>query len=159
MSVLFIILVGGYTRIKNAGLSMTYWKPLSIKFPKNEEEWSKEYEEYKNFAEYKINKTGLKEFKFIFFMEYFHRMLARSMGLVFVLPLIYFNCRGYIKSRLNKVLIKVGLLGGLQAVIGWWMVKSGLEKKHDYQIRPKVSTYRLITHLSIAITIYSTLLW
>ena len=132
MSVLVIILVGGYTRIKNAGLSMTYWKPLSLGFPSSAEEWQKEYQEYQKFPEYKMHGTSMQEFKFIFFMEWFHRMLARSMGLVFLLPLGYFSARGYIRGRLRRVLPVVAALGGVQAGIGWWMVKSGLDKRQDY---------------------------
>lgn len=124
--VVLIILVGGYTRIKNAGLSMVYWKPLSLAFPRSEEQWQTEYSEYQKYPEYKYNNASLSEFKFIFFLEWFHRVLARGMGIVFVLPLGYFISRGYLKSRMKRTLSLVGLLGLMQGGIGWWMVYSGL---------------------------------
>ncbi len=90
---------------------MTYWKPLSVNFPRTDEEWEKEFTEYQKYPEYLLskNKISLQKFKFIFFLEWFHRMLARSLGIVYLLPLLYFNYRGYLQKTMQKRLF--GILG------------------------------------------------
>lgn len=160
-TVLFMILIGGYTRLKSAGLSMVTWKPIQNTYPKNEAEWQKEFENYKQFPEYQIaNKDmNLAGFKRIFFIEYFHRLFGNITGLVFALPFATFYGLQWIKPALSKRLVLALGLGGLQGLIGWWMVKSGLKEKPEYQARPRVSTYRLFVHLMTAVSLYSFLVW
>ena len=159
-----IVVVGGVTRLTESGLSITEWKPLrGIVPPLTQEQWVEEFERYKTFPEYLQREGGmtLSEFQFIFFWEWFHRVLARSMGLVYGVPLLYFSARGYFKDQRGLQLKLFGLLGlgGLQGAVGWWMVKSGLD--HNLIAERKkatVSAYRLSTHLSIALMIYAGML-
>ena len=159
--VLFMICLGGYTRLTKSGLSMTKWKPINSKYPSSEGEWKNEFDRYKETPEFIEGNPdiSLKEFKSIFFVEYFHRSVGRFIGLVFGLPLCYFNYKGYFTKVMKKRLFFFFLLGGFQGLIGWWMVKSGFEKKPKYQSRPRVSTYRLLTHNSFALILYSSLLY
>lgn len=158
--VVCMVIVGGLTRLTKSGLSMTDWKPQGSRPPMNLEEWEAEFDKYKASPEYKRVHDGmtLPEFKFIFFMEYGHRMLGRFTGLAYALPLLYFASRG----RLSMPGLKPRLLGilgliGTQGLIGWWMVKSGLEEPEFKSEEPKVSPYRLTTHLLSAFAIYTAL--
>ena len=106
----------------------------------------------------------LDEFKFIFFWEYGHRMMGRFLGLAFVGPMVYFASKGRIPAWLRPRLAGLFALGGTQGLIGWWMVKSGLDvetssARGDMRQEIRVSPYRLATHLSMAFTTYSCLLW
>eukprot|EP00744_Colponema_vietnamica_P006644 GILI01009637.1.p1 GENE.GILI01009637.1~~GILI01009637.1.p1 ORF type:complete len:449 (+),score=107.89 GILI01009637.1:53-1399(+) len=152
--------LGGYTRLTRAGLSMVDWRPQGSAPPSTEEAWEAEFNKYKQFPEYqKVNKgMSLEEFKKIFYIEWFHRMWGRFTGVVFTVPLAYFLARGYIKKPLLGRLALMFGMGGTQGLIGWWMVKSGLEQPKDYQI-PRVSPYRLATHLGSAFVIYSYVFW
>lgn len=150
-----MIAIGGLTRLTESGLSMVNWHPVHGTIPPlNLEQWQEEFNAYKQSPEYqKINRgMTLEEFKNIFALEYIHRLLGRITGLVFLIPLIYFIIKKQVTKRLTYKLIAVFLLGGLQAVIGWYMVKSGL---YD---TPKVSPYRLALHLTTAFIIF-TILW
>tara|TARA_Y100001970_G_scaffold242432_1_gene306852 strand:+ start:42 stop:1097 length:1056 start_codon:yes stop_codon:yes gene_type:complete len=154
--VLGIIVIGGLTRLTDSGLSMTDWRPLlGIIPPINENDWQSVFEMYKLTPEFKIvNKNmNLEEFKYIFWWEWFHRVFARLIGVIFLIPLIYF----IITKKLNPILYKrlaiVFIFGLFQAFIGWWMVKSGLNEN------PYVSPYRLTFHLINALIIFSMLLW
>ena len=101
----------------------------------------------------------LERFKFIFFVEWAHRTLGNTIGGILFLPFAYFSARGYFKKRMLKRMGGlVGLLG-VQGLIGWWMVRSGLQAKPDYHISPRVSVYRLFVHLNTAMLIYSFGLW
>ena len=154
--VLAIIVIGGLTRLTDSGLSMTDWRPiLGIIPPLNENSWLIVFEMYKLTPEFIIvNKNmSLEEFKYIFWWEWFHRVFARMIGVIFLLPLIYFSLRKQISLSLYKRLSVVFLFGLFQAFVGWWMVKSGLNDN------PYVSPYRLTFHLMNALIIFSMLLW
>ena len=159
--VLFMICVGGYTRLTKAGLSMTKWKPIGYRYPRNQEDWDYEFNEYKKYPEYQLatEDVTLQKFKRIFFIEYFHRLIGNGLGFVFGAPLVYFMGRGYFTRKMKIRMLGLLGFGGLQGLIGWWMVKSGLKSKPDYQSRPRVSTYRLLVHNSCAVFIYSVLFY
>lgn len=151
-----MIMLGGATRLTHSGLSIVEWKPIvGIIPPFTEMAWLEEFEKYKQFPEYQLVNFGmtLSEFKFIFFMEYAHRLLGRLIGLFFGLPLIYFWVRGYLDRPLKKRMIIVLLLGMAQGFMGWYMVKSGLSKD------PAVSHYRLTAHLFLALILLGILFW
>lgn len=152
--VVAMIILGGATRLTEAGLSIPAWKPLSgIIPPLSESAWMKEFLNYQAFPEYKLKHMDidLSGFKFIFWMEYSHRLLGRLLGLVFLLPLIGFwrNLTAPYKKRM--VIMAILLVG--QGVMGWYMVKSGLINN------PYVSHYRLAAHLFLAILLLSFFLW
>tara|TARA_B100000963_G_C22616169_1_gene667454 strand:+ start:1210 stop:2265 length:1056 start_codon:yes stop_codon:yes gene_type:complete len=154
--VLLIIVIGGLTRLTDSGLSMTDWRPLlGIIPPLNENNWQSVFEMYKLTPEFKIvNKNmNLEQFKFIFWWEWFHRVFARLIGIIFIIPLIYFIIRKKLNSTLYLRLTLVFSFGLFQAIVGWWMVKSGLNDN------PYVSPYRLTFHLLNALIIFSMLLW
>jgi len=145
--ILLMVIIGGVTRLTHSGLSMVNWNLfMGVIPPLNEFQWQETFELYKQSPEFKkinFNYT-LSDFKSIFFWEYLHRLIGRFLGLVFIIPFIYF----LIKKRLSKKLILQSIvlfcLGALQGAIGWWMVKSGLVDK------PDVSHYRLAVHLLTA---------
>ncbi len=154
--VLGIIVIGGLTRLTDSGLSMTDWRPiLGIIPPLTNANWETVFEMYKLTPEFKIvNKNmNLNEFKYIFWWEWFHRVFARMIGIVFLLPLVYFILKKQISSTLYGRLTVVFIFGLFQAFVGWWMVKSGLSDN------PYVSPYRLTFHLLNALIIFSMLLW
>jgi cytochrome c oxidase assembly protein subunit 15 len=151
-----MVFIGGATRLTGSGLSMTDWKPIhGIIPPIGVEEWQEEFNAYRASPEYqKINKgMSLDEFKKIFYWEYVHRIAGRTVGFVFLIPLIWFFTKKKLHSRKLYQLLGIFALGGLQGIIGWWMVKSGLIDE------PKVSHFRLATHLSIAFLIFCLLFW
>lgn len=151
-----LVIVGGVTRLTESGLSMVEWKPLLGWIPPmNEGQWLEVFEKYKAYPQYQKVNTGmsLSEFKYIFFWEYFHRVLGRLVGMVFFIPYIYFLIRKTIPSGLNKKLLVAFALGGAQGLLGWFMVKSGLVDD------TKVSHYRLAAHLSLAFFLFSYLVW
>jgi len=165
ISVFAMVVVGGITRLTRSGLSMTDWRPQGKRWPSDAAAWEAEFERYKQFPEYqRLHKgTGfaLEDFKQIFFWEWFHRMMGRSIGLVYGLPLAYFAFRRQIPRALAPTLGGLLLLGGSQGLVGWWMVKSGLESAKVDEIDggiPRVSPYRLAAHLTCAFTIFSILL-
>ena len=92
-------------------------------------------------------------------MEFFHRKMGMLLGYVFMFPFAAFAYKGYLTPLLRNRLLAILGLGAMQGGIGWWMVKSGLKEKPEYQNRPRVSPYRLMTHLMMATTIYSAVLW
>lgn len=147
---------------------MTNWRIEGRRLPWSQEEWEREYEEYKQFPEYqRLNKgmMDLDDFKRIYFVEWFHRMWGRTVGVLFAVPLAYFSVRRIVKARLFCGLSALFALGLSQAVVGWWMVQSGLEapEKHTPTLgihqRPRVSPYRLASHWTAALTIYTGVLW
>jgi heme a synthase len=156
---LFIMVtVGGITRITNSGLSMTDWHLITDTFPPmSEEKWNMAFEEYKKFPEYqKINIHNdfqLSDYKFIYFWEWFHRFIGRIIGLVFIIPFVYF----LVKKRLDAATIKKCFIllgmGAFQGFLGWFMVKSGLIDN------PDVSHYRLALHLTFAFITFAYTLW
>ncbi len=151
-----MVILGGVTRLTGSGLSMVQWQPIMGTIPPlSQEEWQTTFDKYKQFPEYKqLNRDmDLSEFKKIFAFEYTHRLLGRSIGLVFLIPFLFFFFRKRIKPSLTPKLITMFVLGGLQGLLGWFMVKSGLVDK------PNVSQFRLAAHLMMAILIYSYILW
>ncbi|XP_020264303.1 cytochrome c oxidase assembly protein COX15 isoform X1 [Asparagus officinalis] len=156
-----MVVLGGITRLTRSGLSMTDWKFTGGLPPLTEEEWLLEFEKYQQSPEYKrVNKgMSLGDFKFIFWMEYAHRMWGRGLGLMFALPFSYFLAKGFITRQLGLRLSALFALGGGQGLIGWWMVKSGLEEPASEYVQPRVSPYRLATHLISAFVIYCGIFW
>ena len=154
--VLLIIIIGGLTRLTDSGLSMTDWRPLlGVIPPLGQDKWLIVFEMYKQTPEFKIvnRSMTLEEFKFIFWWEWFHRIFARLIGVVFIIPLIYFLIRKQVSKSLLLRLPIVFIFGIFQAFVGWWMVKSGLSEN------PYVSPYRLTFHLLNALIIFSIFLW
>jgi heme a synthase len=150
------IIIGGVTRLTGSGLSITRWEIVTGAVPPlDEAQWTTEFELYRGTPQYqKINQgMTLSEFKFIYFWEYFHRLWARLMFVVFVIPFFYFLWKGMFSRRLVPRLLWVVALAGLEGFFGWIMVASGLIK------RPWVNAYNLTLHLCMALVIFSYLLW
>ncbi|CAI5954591.1 unnamed protein product [Closterium sp. NIES-65] len=156
-----LVVLGGVTRLTRSGLSMTDWKFSGEQAPRSEEEWRVEFDKYRQSPEFKrVNSSmTIDEFKFIYWMEYSHRMWGRALGLLFLLPAAYFAARGRIKSKLAARCAVLFGLGGAQGLIGWWMVKSGLEEPANPHAVPRVSPYRLAAHLTSAFVIFSGIFW
>jgi heme a synthase len=151
-----MVILGGVTRLTGSGLSMVKWHPIhGVVPPLDEQQWMEEFSHYQQSPEFqKINRNmTLDGFKQIFYFEYSHRMLGRLIGLVFLLPFLYFFFTKRIKYGLTPKLLVMFLLGGLQGLLGWYMVKSGLVDN------PHVSQYRLTAHLVSAIIIYGFIVW
>ncbi|ANZ78097.1 BA75_04895T0 [Komagataella pastoris] len=154
-----IVVVGGLTRLTESGLSITEWKPITGSIPPlTEEDWKLEFEKYKQSPEFQeLNShITLEEFKFIFSMEWGHRLLGRVIGLSFVLPTFYFIARRKCSKDVALKLLAICSMIGFQGFIGWWMVYSGLDKQQlaERNSKPTVSPYRLTTHLGTAFVIY-----
>lgn len=151
-----MMLIGAITRLTESGLSMVEWRPLIGALPPlSEAEWVRVFEIYQQTPEFqKVNSwMGLSDFKNIFFWEWFHRFWGRLIGLVYAVPLIYFWITKQIRSGDHWKFIGLLFLGGAQAVMGWYMVESGLVDE------PAVSHYRLAAHLSLAFVIFALLIW
>lgn len=154
--VVAMILVGGATRLTDSGLSITEWKPIhGIVPPLSQADWQEEFAKYRQIPEYALVNEGmdLAAFQRIYWWEWAHRFLGRTIGLVFALPLAFFWLRGAIPAKLKRPLLGILALGGLQGAVGWWMVASGLVDRVD------VSQYRLAIHLSIACVVLAAILW
>tara|TARA_Y100000817_G_scaffold312700_1_gene307132 strand:- start:131 stop:1162 length:1032 start_codon:yes stop_codon:yes gene_type:complete len=150
LSICAIILIGGYTRISDSGLSITEWLPITgVMYPLSEAQWQVEFSKYQKIDEFMlVNSTmTLNEFKFIYFWEWFHRFFARFVGVLYLAPLIYLLINKKVNKDYLARIFLVGFLLVVQAVIGWYMVKSGLVGRVD------VSQYRLAMHLSMAFII------
>lgn len=156
--VVLMVTVGGITRLTESGLSITEWKPVSGAIPPlNEAQWQAAFTAYQQIPQYR-EVTGpagmtLDGFKAIFFWEWFHRLLGRLIGLAFAVPLAWFWVRRAIPAGFHARLVGLLVLGGLQGVVGWWMVTSGLVND------VKVSHFRLATHLLLALTTLAALVW
>jgi cytochrome c oxidase assembly protein subunit 15 len=151
-----MIILGGVTRLTGSGLSMVQWEPImGVLPPLNHAEWVDTFQLYQQFPEYQLKNfaMSLGEFKSIFWFEYGHRLLGRSIGLIFLLPFLFFLVKGKIDRALTPKLVTMFVLGGLQGLMGWYMVKSGLVND------PHVSQYRLTAHLALAIIIYAYMFW
>lgn len=151
-----MVVIGGITRLTQSGLSMVEWKPIMGTLPPmSVEEWNHAFDLYKESPEFKHYNSDftLSEFKSIFFWEYLHRLIGRIIGLVFLLPCIWFWAKRQLNSKLKKQLILIFIWGGFQGVLGWIMVKSGLDKN------PHVSHYRLAAHLVTAIGLMCYIYW
>lgn len=151
-----MVVIGGITRMTGSGLSITQWKLVTGTIPPlNEAQWMQEFDEYRTSPQFqKINSYfGLADFKNIYWWEYFHRLLGRVLGFVFLIPFVYFLWRKKLERKLIPKLVLVFFLGGLQGFVGWYMVKSGLVDN------PFVAHYRLALHLITAFITYGYILW
>jgi len=154
--VYLMIVVGGITRLTQSGLSMVEWDPImGIIPPLGETQWLAVFDKYKQSPEYiKVNAgMSLEGFKSIFYWEYGHRVLGRVIGMIYFLPLLVFLVRGMVPRQWYVRLFSLFILGGLQGLMGWYMVKSGLVDV------PHVSQYRLTAHLGLALIIFALMLW
>ncbi|TVQ66256.1 MAG: heme A synthase [Balneolaceae bacterium] len=154
--VFIILIIGGITRLTGSGLSMTEWQPImGVIPPLNEAQWEEAFEQYKQYPEYQqINRgMGMAEFKVIFFWEYLHRMAARTLGIVFIVPFLWFLSRRIFDKKQFLRAVFLMTLGMGQALMGWYMVQSGLADI------PAVSHYRLAAHLSLAFVIFGACVW
>ena len=153
----FMILVGGLTRLTDSGLSITEWKPILGAFPPiSDQSWNIEFEKYKQIPEYIMQNSGmsLSEFKIIYWWEWGHRQLGRIIGLVWLAGFFWLLLSKKIPVGWTARFLMLGALGGFQGVIGWWMVSSGLSND-----MLDVASYRLATHLGIAFIILGFILW
>ena len=151
-----MVVVGGVTRLTNSGLSIVEWQPILGTLPPiTQGDWDELLEKYRATPQYqKVNKgMSLDEFKSIFWWEYFHRLLGRLIGLVFFIPFVYFLVKKQIDRSLGIKLTGIFVLGGLQGLMGWYMVMSGLVND------PHVSQYRLTAHLGLAFVIFAAMFW
>ncbi len=151
-----MVIVGGITRLTHSGLSITSYKLISGTIPPlNEIEWQEAFDNYKQFPEYQKLNTHftLQDFKDIYFWEWIHRVIGRFIGLVFILPFLYFLFTKQLSRPTVKKSILLLLLGGFQGFLGWYMVKSGLID------RPDVSHYRLAAHLTTAFITFALTFW
>ncbi len=156
LMVLAIVVVGGLTRLTESGLSITEWQPISgVIPPLSDADWVAEFENYKHIPQYQLLNQGmtLDGFKFIFWWEWAHRLLARVIGFAFAVPFLVFLFQRRFSWNLAAPLAGLFVLGGLQGVVGWWMVSSGLETLTS------VSQYRLATHLGTALLLFLALVW
>ncbi|MCL4671898.1 MAG: COX15/CtaA family protein [Sphingomonadaceae bacterium] len=157
--VVVMVIVGGITRLTESGLSITQWKPITGAIPPlTEAQWEAEFALYRQTGEF-INESGpagmdLAAFKFIFFWEWFHRLLGRVIGLAFALPLAWFWVRKAIPAGYHWRLVALLALGGLQGVFGWFMVRSGLNTEMT-----DVSHFWLSIHLLTALFTLAGLVW
>ena len=154
--IVVMILLGGATRLTDSGLSITEWRPImGVVPPLSDADWDKAFAAYQKIPQYTELKRGmsLDEFKTIFWWEWAHRFLGRVIGVVFFVPFVGFWLAGYIPRAYLPRLIGMFLLGGLQGVVGWYMVRSGLVDRTD------VSQYRLATHFGTALLILGYTLW
>jgi cytochrome c oxidase assembly protein subunit 15 len=148
--------IGAITRLTESGLSIMEWAPVTGALPPlSTAEWERVFAIYRQIPEYtELNRDmTLAEFKTIFWWEYVHRLWGRAIGVVFLVPFLWFLLRGRIRRALAPHLVVMFLLGGLQGALGWYMVASGFAERTD------VSQYRLVAHLGAAVAIYLYILW
>ncbi|KAF8564735.1 hypothetical protein P879_08106 [Paragonimus westermani] len=167
------VVLGGATRLTESGLSMVDWHPFKEAPPSSDEQWIAEFNKYKQFPEYQYHvqqhgEMSLSRFKFIWYMEYTHRMWGRMIGAMFALPGAYFWYKGYFNSRMKPRFLIYGGLIGFQGLLGWLMVRSGLREpqppvghKPDEPFAgvPRVGHFWLSAHLASAVLLYSLFLW
>lgn len=154
--VFLMVSLGGATRLTGSGLSITEWQPIiGVVPPLSEAAWQEAFDKYRQIPQYQHVNRGMSlgAFKVIYWWEWTHRFLGRLIGVVFLLPFLYFAATGRIARPLLARLAGIFALGGLQGFIGWYMVRSGLADRVD------VSQYRLALHLSLAVLILGALLW
>ncbi|WP_088310451.1 COX15/CtaA family protein [Novosphingobium sp. B 225] len=156
--IVLIVAVGGITRLTESGVSITEWKPVSGTLPPlSEAAWQAEFDAYRQTPQYiQINGPAgmtLATYKTIFFWEWFHRLIARSIGLAFALPLAWFWAKRAIPEGYKLRLLVLLAMGGLQGAVGWWMVKSGISTD------VRVSHFRLATHLMLALITMAAIIW
>ena len=154
--VFVMVAIGGMTRLTESGLSITEWQPIQGALPPlSEADWQALFAKYRQSPQFQkvFPDLTLSGFKEIFWLEYIHRLWGRLIGIVFLVPFLWFWIRGRIPKGYGPALAGLFVLGGLQGAVGWLMVASGLVD------RPAVSHYRLAIHLGLAIVIYAALLW
>ncbi|NOQ72862.1 MAG: heme A synthase [Crocinitomix sp.] len=154
--IILIVVIGGITRLTQSGLSMVKWEPImGIIPPLSHAEWMEVFGQYQQFPEFKVYNSNftLSDFKAIFFWEYLHRLIARLIGLVFIIPCLVFWFKGYFNKKRKKQVLLILAFGVLQAALGWVMVKSGLVDN------PHVSHYRLAAHLITALGLLAYVFW
>jgi cytochrome c oxidase assembly protein subunit 15 len=154
--VLGMVVVGGSTRLTGSGLSITQWKPISGALPPlSLADWQAEFARYRAIPQFRfVNPTmTLDQFRFIYWWEWSHRFLARLLGVVFLIPFAWFALRRQLARRLLGPLAAVFELCGLEPIVGWWMVASGLSE------RVSVAPERLMLHLGIAFALLAALVW
>jgi cytochrome c oxidase assembly protein subunit 15 len=154
--VLCMVTLGGLTRLTGSGLSITEWRPVTGAIPPlSDAAWTAEFAKYKHIPQYIRENSWmtLADFKAIYWWEWAHRLLGRLLGVAFAIPFIWFAWKGAISRRDWPRMLLLFALGGLQGLIGWWMVESGLET------RVAVSQYRLAIHLGTAVLLLGALLW
>ncbi len=141
-----MVVVGGITRLTHSGLSMAKWKISSVIPPHTDEEWQQDFNDYKQTPEYKqVNSYfTLEDYKHIYWWEFIHRLIGRSIGMVFLIPFAFFVYKGWLKGKLLVKCLVIFVMGGAQGVLGWYMVASGLQDV------PHVSHYFLAAHLITA---------
>ncbi|EAQ03535.1 cytochrome c oxidase assembly protein [Pseudooceanicola batsensis HTCC2597] len=155
--VVVMIAVGGLTRLTDSGLSITEWRPLTGALPPmNAAEWQAEFDKYRQIPEFQLQNAWMEldDFKVIYWWEWGHRQLGRVIGLVWAAGFVTFLAVGAIPTGWTGRLVWIGLLGGIQGAIGWWMVSSGLEGT-----MLDVASYRLATHLGLAFVILGFIAW
>jgi cytochrome c oxidase assembly protein subunit 15 len=151
-----MVVLGGVTRLTHSGLSMVTWEPIVGAIPPlSEAEWQEAFDAYKRYPEYRLQNPDmtLGGFQRIYLFEYAHRLLGRLVGVVFLVPFVVFLLQRRLPAALVPKLVALFALGGLQGLLGWYMVKSGLVE------RPDVSQYRLAAHLAAAFLIFGYGLW
>lgn len=154
--VFVMAVLGAITRLTGSGLSMVDWQPVKEFLPPlSFADWQAQFEAYQQSPQYRAVNQGmtLAEYQHIFFWEWFHRLWGKLIGIVFLLPFLWFLATGRIRRGLVPKLVLLFLLGGLQGFVGWFMVRSGLID------RPSVSHYRLAMHLALALALYAALVW
>lgn len=151
-----MVVVGGATRLTDSGLSITQWKPIMGALPPmSEAAWRANFELYKQIPQYRLVNPDmtLEAYKGIFWWEWAHRLLGRVVGAVFALPFAFFLIRRMMPRRLILRCGAMLVLGGLQGLVGWWMVSSGLSE------RVSVAPERLMVHLGLALALFVLLIW
>ncbi len=151
-----MVMVGGITRLTESGLSIAEWQPIAgAPPPLSQADWEALFAKYRETPQYQqvFSAIGLEGFKSIFWWEYAHRLLGRAIGLVFLLPFLFFLLKRKLSGPLAWKLAGLFVLGGLQGALGWYMVQSGLVDD------PRVSQFRLVAHLGLALLIFSAELW
>ena len=151
-----MVVVGGITRLTGSGLSMVDWNPIIGAIPPmGQDAWLDAFTRYQESPQFKTvnSQFTLDDFKSIFWWEYIHRLLGRLIGLVFFIPFVYFLIKNWLSKPLIKKCLVMFLLGGLQGLLGWYMVKSGLVNN------PNVSHFRLAIHLFTATVLFGYILW
>lgn len=154
--VFLMVVIGGITRLTESGLSITEWKPVTGAIPPlNDADWQAEFAKYKHSSQYVLMNQGmdLAAFKHIYFWEFFHRLMGRFIGLAFLAPLLWFGIKRAIPRVLTGRLVILFFLGGMQGLVGWLMVKSGLVD------RVNVQPVMLAAHLTMALILLSALVW
>jgi len=151
----FMMVIGAITRLTQSGLSMVHWSFTGSLPPLNASDWELEFNRYKSSPEFQLLNSGfsLADFKSIFWWEYIHRFLGRTIGVVFLIPYLYFQLRRQIPSGFQRKLLLLLAAGAMQGLIGWFMVLSGL------QDIPHVSHFRLAIHLLAAFSVFGLTFW